>query len=549
MTTGRRDFLLSLVGLFPWCVSRDLAWAATGAPISFELAPPTCGLDFVLRNDARGRKFQVETLPGGLGVIDFDSDGWPDLYCVNGASLPSLTKTGPEFWNRLYKNNRDGTFSDVTAKAGTAGRGYGMGVAVGDYNNDGFEDLLVVGVHGNQLYRNNGDGTFSEVTERAGLNLPAMQKLWSIAAAWIDYDNDGWLDLFISNYCDWDAGTDPVCGGMEAASRVYCHPDLYRAEPMQLFHNNGDGTFTEITRKDGFPELLGKGMGIAIADFVGDNHPGLFVANDNARNLLLRSTGKGFREVGIEAGVSYNGDGRNISGMGADFGDIDGDGLPDLVMTALRNETYEVFLNRGGGVFEDGSATTGLLKLSRPWNGWGCGLVDLDNDGWLDLFVAGGGLDIQDAQSNRVYRNESGKFSDVTQSIGKGFDTPRLHRGVVFADFDHDGRIDAVVAALNEPIELWWNRSPKRHWLQLELKGKRSNQSAIGAQVTCRSANRTQSRCVTNCVGYASSSALTVHFGLNADRKAEVEIRWPSGTVQKMGELAADKRITIVEPA
>jgi len=486
-------------------------------------------------------------MPGGLGVIDFDGDGWPDLFCVNGASLPSLTKTGPEYCNRLYKNNRDGTFTDVTAKAGLAGRGYGMGVAVGDYNNDGHEDLFVVGVHGNQLYRNNGDGTFSEVTEKAGLNLPANQKMWSVAAAWIDYDNDGWLDLFISNYCDWEAGTDPVCGGLATASRVYCHPDLYRAESMQLFHNNGDGTFTEVTRKDGFPDLLGKGMGIAMADFAGDHRPGLFVANDNARNLLLRSTGHGFTEIGIEAGVAYNGDGRNISGMGADFGDIDGDGRPDLVMTGLRNETWEVFLNRGDAVFDDGSASTGLLGLSRSWNGWGCGLVDLDNDGWLDLFVAGGGLDTPDAQPNRIFRNLGGKFTDVSESVGQDFATPRLHRGVVFADFDRDGRIDMAVTALNEPIELWWNRSPERHWLQLQLKGKRSNRSAIGAQVTCKSASRTQTRCLTNSVGYASSKDLTVHFGLDADDKATVEIRWPSGSVQRLGEVTADQRLLVEE--
>jgi enediyne biosynthesis protein E4 len=545
MITGRRGFLTWAAAFAPCTLAQPFRWLAAGSslgPIQFELAPPSCGLDFVLHNGATGRKYQVETLPGGLGVIDFDGDGWPDLFCVNGAALPSLAKTGPEYWNRLYRNNRDGTFTDVTAKAGLAGQGYGMGVAVGDYNNDGHEDLLVVGVHGNQLYRNNGDGTFTDVTKRAGLNLPAFKRFWSIAAAWIDYDNDGRLDLFISNYCDWEASSDPVCAG-------YCHPDVYRAEPMQLFHNNGDGTFTQMTSKDGSPEVLGKGMGIAMADFAGDGHPGLFVANDNARNLLFRSTGHGFQEIGTEAGVAYNGDGRNISGMGADFGDIDGDGRPDLVMTGLRNETYEVFLNRGGGSFDDGSASTGLLALSRPWSGWGCGLVDFDNDGWVDLFVAGGGFEAKDAQPNRIFRNAGGRFSDISDMAGKEFAAPRLHRGAVFADFDRDGRMDAAVTAIGERIELWWNRSPHRHWLQLRLKGRRSNRSAIGAQVTCKSAGRTQSRCVTNCVGYASSSDLTVHFGLGADRKANVEIRWPSGTIQKLGEVSADQRLEVQEPA
>jgi hypothetical protein len=512
------------------------------------------GLDFVLRNDASGRKYQVETLPGGLSVIDFDADGWPDLFCTNGASLPSLKKTGPQFWNRLYRNNRDGTFSDVTAKSGLQGEGYSMGVAVGDYNNDGHEDLFVAGAHANYLYRNNGDGRFTDVTRIAGLNQAGSPNpaLWSVGACWIDYDSDGFLDLFISNYCDWEAGQDPICGGMQDQARAYCHPDRYRAEPMQLYHNNGDGTFTEITHKQGLPDLLGKGMGLAMADFAGDGHPGIFVANDNARNLLLRSRGKGFEEIGINAGVAYNGDGRNISGMGADFGDIDGDGRPDIVMTGLKNETYEVFLNQGKGIFDDGSVRTGMLNLSRKWNGWGCGLVDLDNDGWLDLFVAGGGLDAQDAQSNRIYRNLGGHFEDVTESVGNDFGSAAQHRGVVFADFDRDGRIDAAVTALNTPIELWWNRSalesPSAHWLQLRLTGGRSNRSGIGAEVRCNAGGRMQMRTVSGSVGYASTSDLTVHFGLGEAAHAQLEIRWPNGRLQKLGEVTANQRLNIAEP-
>jgi hypothetical protein len=517
------------------------------------------GLDFVLRNGAQGRKYQVETLPGGLGVIDFDGDGWPDLFCTNGATLPGLIKTGPEYWNRLYRNNRDGTFSDVTMKAGLQGEGYSMGVAVGDYNNDGHEDLFVAGVHGNHLYRNNGDGTFTDVTREAGLAGPGSlgRPAWSVAACWIDLDNNGRLDLFISNYCDWAPGIDPICGGMADVSRAYCHPDKYHAEPMQVYHNNGDGTFSEITAGHGLPDLLGKGMGLAMADFAGDGHPGIFVANDNARNLLLRNRGKGLEEVGLEAEVAYNGDGRNISGMGADFGDIDGDGRPDIVMTGLKNETFEVFLNRGKGAFDDGSAQTGLLALSRKWSGWGCGLVDLDNDGWLDLFVAGGGLDTQDAQPNRIFQNQAGpnrgrRFADVSDLAGTGLASPALHRGVVFADFDRDGRIDAAVTALNAPIELWWNRSPRenpaRHWLQLRLIGRRSNRSAIGAEVRCHAAGRVQVRTVSSSVGYASSSDLTVHFGLGEATRAAIEIRWPSGTVQSLGEVAAGQRLQVEEP-
>jgi hypothetical protein len=558
MLVGRRNVLRGAaalgLGVFFSRGRRALAQAAlpVAGPIQFTEGARAAGLDFVLRNGAMGRKFQVETLPGGLGVIDFDGDGWPDIFCTNGARLPDLVKSGPEYWNRLYRNNRDGTFSDVTARAGLQGEGYSMGVAVGDYNNDGHEDLFVTGVHGNHLYRNNGDGTFSDVTRTAGLAGPGSlgRPVWSVAACWIDYDNDGRLDLFVSNYCDWEPGIDPICGGLMAQERAYCHPDKYRAEPMQLYHNNGDGTFTEITPRTGLPDLLGKGMGVAMADFAGDGRPGIFVANDNSRNLLLRNRGKGFEEMAIDAGVAFNGDGRNISGMGADFGDIDGDGRLDIVMTGLKNETYDVFLNHGKGEFEEASVQTGMVKLSRLWSGWGCGLVDLDNDGSVDLFVAGGGLDVQDAQPNRIFRNKGGKFEDVSAQAGAEFARAGLHRGAVFADFDRDGRLDVAVTTLNAPMELWWNRSEtlEHHWLQLRLTGEQSNRSAIGAEVRCRASGREQVRTVSSSVGYASSSDLTVHFGLGEATRAAVEIRWPSGRIQKIGEVAANQRLNLAEP-
>ena len=551
MILSRRGFLRSSAAVFGSVILRGgRARGEDSAPIRVVNSAPGNGLDFTLRNGATGRKYQVETMPGGLGVIDFDGDGWPDLFCTNGAALPSLVKTGPEFWNRLYRNNRDGSFSDVTVKAGLQGKGYDMGVAVGDYDNDGREDLFVVGVHENTLYHNNGDGTFTDATVRAGLSRgrEGGHPLWSASAAWIDYDNDGRLDLFISNYCDWTPGADPVCGGLGPQVRSYCNPDVYHAEPMQLFHNNGDGTFTEIRDRSIFPFLMGKGMGIAVADFAGEGRPGLFIANDNAPNLLLRNRGRGFVEIGLDAGVAYNTDGRCISGMGADFGDIDGDGRPDVVVTGLKNEGWEVFRNQGKGSFVDDSTQTGALALSRVRSGWGCGLIDLDNDGWLDWFAAGGGLDTDDEQCNRIFLNTGGRFTDVTESAGAQFAAPRLHRGAVFADFDRDGRIDVAVTALNAPMELWWNRSPVRHWLELRLEGRKCNRSAIGAAVKCTTAERSQWRWVRSSVGYASSSDLTVHFGLGDAARASIEIHWPSGIVQKTGEVPADQWMRLREP-
>ncbi|MGA3082802.1 MAG: CRTAC1 family protein, partial [Terracidiphilus sp.] len=295
-------------------------------------------------------------------------------------------------------------------------------------------------------------------------------------------------------------------------------------------------------------EVLGKGMGIAVADFAGDGRPGLFVANDNARNLLFRNSGHSFEEGGMDAGVAYNGDGRSISGMGADFGDIDGNGQFDLVMTALKGDTFDVFLNRGHGVFEDGSVSSRLLGLSQSVSGWGCGLVDLDNDGWLDLFVAAGGVDTDQGMKNRIFRNIGGKFTDVSDKSGVWMAPARLHRGCVFADFDRDGRLDVAVTCLDGPIEMWWNQSPVQHWLQLRLTGTRSNRSAIGAQVTLKTANRTQIRCVNSSVGYASSSDLTLHFGLGSDRRGSIEIHWPSGAVQKLGDAEANQRLEVSEP-
>ncbi len=526
---------------------------ASQAEIRFRDVAAQAGLAAFIRNDAQGQKLQVETMLGGVAVLDLDADGWMDIYLTNGASLPSLEKSDPSFWNSLYRNNGDGTFADVTETAGVRGEGYSMCAAVGDYDNDGWEDLYLCGVNKNILYRNNGDGSFADVTEQARVagRDSESQKLWSVSAAWLDYDNDGFLDLFVSNYCEWSPESDLVCGGLASENRTYCHPDSYRGQPPQLYRNQGDGTFADVSVEAGIGNILGKGMGLSVADFDADGYQDVFVANDNARNFLFHNLGDGkFREAGIPLGVAFNGDGRHISGMGADFRDYDGDGWPDIVMTGLKRETFELFRNIDGEYFEDASAASNILSLSRPWSGWSCGLADFDNDGSRDFFTANGDLDTDDPQPNRIFRNSGdGQFADVSGQAGEGLSKARLHRGAAIADFNNDGRLDVVVTALNDRPALLMNETGTGHWLQLSLVGQVSNRSALGARVACRSGGRMQVAWVANSVGYASASDLRVHFGLGGEQTADVEIHWPSGIAQELRNVAVDQILRVVEPA
>ena len=519
------------------------------------------GVDFVLENEATENKYQIETMVGGVGVIDYNNDGLEDLYFVNGAAIPELEKTRPEHWNRLYRNDGNFRFTDVTAKAGVAGAGYGMAVAAGDYDNDNFSDLFVAGVNRNILYRNNGDGSFTDVTARAGVAGDEPYKRWSISAGWFDYNNDGHLDLFVVNYCQWDPKTEPYCGLKKPGYRSYCHPKLYQGLPNQLYRNNGDGTFTDVSEASGIAAHIGKGMGVAFADYDGDGWMDVFVCNDTVRNFLFRNNGDGtFTELGLRAGVALNEDGVALSTMGVDFRDINNDGAPDVFVTALSNETFPLFKNLGNGSFQDVTYPSRLGFLSLPSGGFSTGVFDFNNDGWKDIFTAGSHvLDNEELyssrrsrQPNRILVNLGGdKFADGADASGKDFWKPRFHRGCAFADFDNDGRVDVAVSAIKERAEILRNASDEnQNWLQLRLEGTRSNRDAIGATIRLTSASGlTQFNHVTTSVGYASSSTRRVHFGLGKDTLVRrIEIRWPRGAMQTLENVPANQRLEVKEP-
>jgi Tfp pilus assembly protein PilF len=521
--------------------------SARGSPVRFD----TSTLNMTVSNGASGQKHLIETMLAGVAVFDFDGDSWPDIFVANGAAIPSLEKTGPQFFNRLFRNNHDGTFRDVTEAAHVSGAGYSMGVAAADYDNDGHVDLFVAGVRGNTLYRNRGDGTFEDVTNDAGLGGNSE---WAVAAGWFDYDNDGRLDLFLVRYVQWNPATETACGYPERNIRQYCNPKLYAPLANALYHNEGGGRFRDVSQKAGIAVHPGKGMGIAFGSTDGSRSLDILVANDTMPNFLFHNRGDGtFEDIAAKTGVAYNDDGVALSSMGVDFRDYDNDGKEDIFITALSNETFPLFRNLGGH-YGDVTYPAGIGKATYPWSGWSCGMFDFNNDGYKDLFAANGHvMDNEELTSSRRSRQPNTIFINQGNGTFRAEPLPgnAMHRGAAFGDFDRDGRIDIVVTRLNEQPLLLRNVSESTgHWLTLRLQGVLSNRDGIGARVHMVSASGEQWNRVTTSIGYGGSSDRLVHFGLGRDSAAQlIEVEWPSGIRQVLRNVAADRYYEWKEPA
>jgi hypothetical protein len=533
---------------------------STAAALQFENIIKNSKIGFTLRNSVSPQHYSIETMLGGVAVFDYNNDGLLDIFFTNGAAIPSLEKSDPSYWNRLYRNNGDGTFTDVTESAGLKGIGYSMGVAAGDYDNDGFVDLYVTGVNRNQLLRNNGDGTFSDVTDKAGVTgmVPGIGKTWSVAAGWFDYNNDGLLDLFVVNYLNYDIKTARTCptNGVPA----YCSPNDFQGTPNILYRNNGDGTFTDVSRQSHISQYVGKGMGLAFADFDGDGHTDIFVSNDTYQNFLLHNNGDGtFTDVAMLAGVQYNESGRNMAGMGADFRDIDNDGKPDILQTSMFADSFQLYHNAGDGQFQDISGSSGLTIFSSRLTAWGTGIFDFDNDGFKDVFTAD--AEILDNSlkishrpfplPNSLFHNRGNlTFDDWSARVGADFAHPEAHRGAAFGDLNNDGKLDIVVSVINGPPQILMNRSTSpNHWIILKLIGTKSNRDGIGTRVKMTTERGSQFNAATTAVGYNSSSDKRVHFGLgDAATIDKIELAWPSGIRQELTNVKSDQVLTVTEP-
>lgn len=535
--------------------------SASAEGIRFQDIYKSSHIKFTLRNSVSPQRYTFETMTGGVALFDYNNDGRLDIFFTNGAAIPSLQKTDASYANRLFRNNGDGTFTDVTESAGLKGIGYSMGVAAADYDNDGYVDLYVTGVNKNQLFHNNGDGTFTDVTDKAGVAgmVPKLGKAWAVTAGWFDYNNDGLLDLLVIDYLDYDIKTAKLC--VDQGLPAYCSPVEFLGTPNILYRNNGDGTFTDVSVESHISQYVGKGMGVSFADYDNDGFTDVFISNDTFQNYLLHNNRDGtFSEVGLVAGVAYNAFGNSVAGMGTDFRDLDDDGRPEIFQTAMFGEGFPIYKNLGDGQFQDVTGASGLTNYSSRLTAWGAGAFDFDNDGRKDLFTADS--DILDnsmelahrpyALPNGLFRNKGNlAFEDLSAKVGPDFAAPAPHRGAAFGDLNNDGKIDIVVTVLNGPPQILMNRTSNgNHWIILKLRGVKSNRDGLGTKVKITTALGTQYNHATTAVGYDSSSDKRVHFGLGtASMIDKIELTWPSGIRQVLTNIKADQILEVTESA
>ncbi|MBZ5725302.1 MAG: CRTAC1 family protein [Acidobacteriia bacterium] len=557
MKVGRVILTLTLLG----AALPDSGTDLPPTPGTFVDITERAKVRFLHRASPTPKKYLLETMGSGVALLDYDNDGRLDIYFVNGAPIADPTtagtvpqKNGPAYWNRLFHQKTDGTFEDVTERSGLAGTGYGMGVAVGDYDNDGYEDLYVTAYGRNTLYHNNGDGTFTDVTATAGVAGGG----WSTSAAWVDYDNDGRLDLVVARYLDWDF-SDLWCGEHREGYRSYCHPDLFKPVKLLLFHNEDGKHFREVSQQAGLT-VPGKALGVAIADYDRDGYIDIFVANDSMQQFLFHNKHNGtFEEVGLESEAGLDGDGGTFAGMGVDFADYNNDGWPDVIVGDLANQKYALYANSRDGSFRYDSIRSGIGAMTIFHSGWGLRFFDYDNDGWKDLFVAQGHvLDTIELGNPQLHykeppllaRNTGHGFADVSKTAGSALQQNWAARGLALGDIDNDGRLDLVVTTVNGPAYILRNETrTANHWLSVKLIGHKSNRDGIGAVIALTAGGGTQYQTVSTAGSYCSASDRRAHFGLGQSAEAsEIEIRWPSGAVQKLHGVSADRVITIEEP-